>query len=81
VLAQFHLSTEDKFLNGDFGDQGETRRRHIRVQRVGLIGKEANKVGASGEADPVMKAQASYGTAKQPTHQDIGYNLERMLGK
>lgn len=61
ALAQFHLSTEDKFLNGDFVDVGEIRRRHIVVSNVGLIGKEANKVGASGEADPVVVAQASYG--------------------
>ena len=61
ALAQFHLSTEDKFLNGDFVNIGETRRRHIFAACFGLIGKEANKVGASGEADPVAVAQASYG--------------------
>lgn len=60
ALAQFHLSTEDKFLNGNFVDVGETKRRHVVVSNVGLIGKEANKVGASGEADPVAMAQASY---------------------
>jgi len=61
ALAQFHLSTEDKFLNGNFVDVGETKRRHIVVSDIGLIGKEANKVGASGEADPVAVAQKLYG--------------------
>lgn len=61
ALAQFHLSTEDKFENADYWDVGETKRRHVRVESVGLIGKEANKVGSSGEADPVVKAQAVYG--------------------
>ncbi|MGR3290395.1 MAG: hypothetical protein ACU0C9_04275 [Paracoccaceae bacterium] len=62
ALAQFHLSTEDKFENGDFWDVGETQRRHIHVDSVGLIGKEANKVGDSGQADPCVSAQAMYGS-------------------
>lgn len=52
-LAQFHLRIGDKFENGDFADVGETRRRQILVESVGLIGKESNKVGASGEVDPI----------------------------
>jgi len=52
VLAQFHLSTENKFENGGFNDTGQTLRRHILVASVGLIGKEANKVGENGEDDP-----------------------------
>lgn len=37
ALAQYHLSTEDKFENADFADSGETRRRRIVVKSVGLI--------------------------------------------
>ncbi|OUS05338.1 hypothetical protein A9Q96_12205 [Rhodobacterales bacterium 52_120_T64] len=69
ALAQFHLSTEDKFLNGDFVNVGETRRRHIVVSDLGLIGKEANKVGSSGEADPIAMAQVSYGNTEQLINQ------------
>ncbi|MBD3677970.1 MAG: hypothetical protein HUJ27_06145 [Rhodobacteraceae bacterium] len=65
ALAQFHMSTEDKFENGDFMDRGPTRRRHVFVETVGLIGKEANKVGAHGQADPVATAEAIYGIARK----------------
>ncbi len=60
ALAQFHLSTEDKFENGDFFDIGETRRRHVVAKSVGLIGKEANKVGPTGEPDPVASAEVTF---------------------
>lgn len=43
VLAQYHLSPESKFLNGDFADRGWTKRRHVQVTDVVHIGKEANK--------------------------------------
>lgn len=52
VLAQYHLSSEDKFENGEFLDQGDTKRRHILAKSSVLIGKEANKVGESGEQGP-----------------------------
>ncbi len=60
ALAQFHLSAEDKFENGDFFDTGQTKRRHVTATSIGLIGKEANKVGASGEGDPTSKAQIEF---------------------
>ncbi len=63
ALAQFHMSTEDKFENGDFKDMGVTKRRRVFVQTVSLIGKEANKVGVHGAADPVAEAQATFDTA------------------
>ena len=53
VLAQYHLSPEGKFLNGQFLDQGRTERRHVVATGLVLIGKEANRVGESGEADPI----------------------------
>ena len=56
VLAQYHLSSEDKFLNGQFRDRGRTERRHVVATGQVWIGKEANQVGESGEADPIWSA-------------------------
>jgi len=56
VLAQYHLSCEDKFENGQFLDRGRTERRHVVATGFCWIGKEANRVGESGEADPVRSA-------------------------
>lgn len=56
VLAQYHLSSEDKFLNGRFLDRGRTERRHVIATTFDWIGKEANCVGESGNADPVRTA-------------------------
>ncbi|MDQ7076830.1 MAG: hypothetical protein Q9M45_03160 [Robiginitomaculum sp.] len=52
ALANYHLHPEDKFEGGDYYDSGETRRRHVKAETVGLIGKEANHVGEGGEVDP-----------------------------
>lgn len=43
ALAQYHLHPEDKFLGGDYWDNGRTQRRHVIATGVRLIGKEANK--------------------------------------
>ena len=43
VLAQYHLRPESKFLNGDYLDRGLTRRRHVEVESIRHIGKEANR--------------------------------------
>ena len=55
-LAQYHLSCEDKFDNGRFLDRGRTERRHVIATKIIWIGKEANRVGESGETDPVYSA-------------------------
>ena len=60
ALAQYHLSPEDKFENGDFCNTGRTERRHVIATSVRLIGKEANKVGDSGEQEPATIPQAEY---------------------
>jgi hypothetical protein len=66
ALAQYHLSPEMKFENGDYDNTGKTRRRHIHVTHINLIGKESNKweeqffLGLSDEADP------TYGTTDTP---------------
>jgi hypothetical protein len=43
ALAQFHLSPESKFLNGEPFDRGRTERRHIKASAIACIGKEANR--------------------------------------
>ncbi len=56
ALAQYHLSSEDKFENGQFRDCGRTERRYIVATGFVWIGKEANMVGESGESDPIVAA-------------------------
>jgi hypothetical protein len=56
ALCQYHLSSEDKFQNGYFLDHGRTERRHVVAKGIVLIGKEANRIGESGEPDPVSPA-------------------------
>jgi hypothetical protein len=53
ALAQYHVSPEAKFENGDYLDRGRTERRHVIATEFILIGKEANRVGEHGDADPV----------------------------
>ncbi len=60
VLAQYHLSCEGKFLNGDFLDAGRTERRQIQTRKFDWIGKEANRVGDSGSSDPIVTAVAIF---------------------
>ena len=55
-MAQYHLSPESKFLNGQFCDRGRTERRHVVVTSMTLIAKEANRVGESGLGDPTIEA-------------------------
>ena len=42
VLAAYHLSPENKFLNADYFDIGATVRRHVFATEVMHIGKEAH---------------------------------------
>ncbi len=44
ALRTYHNHPEAKFLNGERGDRGPTRRRHIIARSVVHIGKEANKL-------------------------------------
>ena len=66
VLAQYHLRPESKFLNADYCDTGTTQRRHVKVQSIINIGKEANRweeqsyVGAY-EPEPELE----YGVARE----------------
>jgi hypothetical protein len=56
AFAQYHLSCEGKFANGEFRDSGRSKRRHVVATELVLIGKEANRIGESGEADPIAEA-------------------------
>src|SRR5690606_971844 len=56
ALFQYHLSPEDKFANADHFDRGRTKRRHVVAMGITLIGKEANRVGESGDAQPDSSA-------------------------
>jgi hypothetical protein len=62
VLAQYHLSCEDKFANGQFLDRGRTERRYVVAIGFVWIGKEANQVGDSGEADPIRSTVEEFAT-------------------
>jgi hypothetical protein len=55
VLAQYHLSCEDKFENAQFLDRGRTERRNVVAAGFVWIGKEANQVGETGQAHPTAK--------------------------
>ena len=59
-LAQYHLSCEDKFANGQFLDRGRTEGRHVVATSFVWIWKEANQVGESGEADPIVSAVKTF---------------------
>jgi hypothetical protein len=43
ALAQYHLSPESKFVNGEPFDIGPTQRRHVKAIAIHHIGKEANR--------------------------------------
>jgi hypothetical protein len=60
VLAQYHLSPEAKFANGQYFDRGRTERRHVVATEFEFIGKEANRVGESGDCDPITPAIAKF---------------------
>lgn len=68
VLVQYHLSPEQKFENGDHLDRGRTERRHVVATGFIWIGKEANQVGESGEADPIRSAVQEF----TPSSADAG---------
>jgi hypothetical protein len=44
--ADYHLSPESKFENGDCCDRGTTRRRHIRATGIEYIGKGGEPLGS-----------------------------------
>jgi hypothetical protein len=63
VLAQYHLRPEPKFLNADYLDKGETRRRFVKVASIEYIGKEANRWEEQSYLGIDPEAELIYGSA------------------
>ena len=63
ALAQYHLSPESKFLNGEPYDRGPTRRRHVRAITIEHIGKEANHLEEQFHLGADQEKQIEYGSA------------------
>ena len=61
ALAQYHLHPEAKVLQGGYTDRGRTRRRHVYVTVVSLIGKEANRWEEQFYLGTEAEAQVEYG--------------------
>ncbi len=61
-LADYHISPENKFENGDYHDRGRTERRHVIATKIVLMGKEANRVDDSGAGDPLASAVEVFST-------------------
>ena len=66
ALAQYHISPESKFQNGDFMDRGTTRRRHVRAMDVVHIGKEAYDWERQAHIGFSKYSQINYGVASNP---------------
>lgn len=63
ALAQYHISPESKFLNGDFLDRGTTRRRHVFVTHIQHIGKEADDWEQRAALSQTADMQVDYGVS------------------
>jgi hypothetical protein len=61
ALAQYHVSPEPKFLNGEPYDRGPTRRRHVEAIAINCIGKEANRWEEQYYLGLNIDAQTDYG--------------------
>ena len=71
ALAQYHLHPEAKFLQGGYTDQGRTKRRHVYVTVISLIGKEANRWEEQLYLGVEAEAQNEYGLAPEAKGQII----------
>jgi hypothetical protein len=63
ALAQYHLSSEEKFLNGEFLDSGVTQRRHVVADTIEHIGKEADRWEEQYYLGLDLDAQIEYGVS------------------
>jgi hypothetical protein len=63
ALAQYHLHPEAKFLDADYLDRGPTKRRHIQVTTITLIGKEADRLEEQIYLGLDPEAEIEYGPA------------------
>jgi hypothetical protein len=62
ALASYHLRPEEKFLGGEYLDRGLTVRRHVVVETIEYIGKEANRWEEQFYLGEDEEAQVEYGT-------------------
>jgi hypothetical protein len=80
AIAQYHLRSEAKFINGNYRDFGPTQRQHVEVIAIRNIGKESNHweqqyyLGADEEAE--VDYGASPGDIKK-----IANNIRRAIKK
>jgi hypothetical protein len=72
ALAQYHLSPESKFLNGDYLDQGPTIRRRVEAIAVHHIGKEANRWEEQFYLGFDEEEQIEYGVAPEESKRFFG---------
>ncbi len=63
ALAQYHLSPEMKFENGEHFDRGLTVRRHIHASSISHVGKEANRWEQQFFTGPSQDTQIEYGAS------------------
>ena len=69
ALAQYHQRPEAKFLNADYCDAGTTQRRHVKVQAIINIGKEANRWEEQSYLGIDPEAEVAYGMAPEDRKQ------------
>lgn len=77
VFARFHRHPEAKFLNGGPDDKGRTRMRHVQVESIQNIGKEANQsedqaiFGSDPEAQAIYRDLQEYERALSEVRQAL----------
>jgi hypothetical protein len=82
ALAQYHLRSETKFLNGDFCDRGRTERRHVFATQLVHIGKEANRWEEQYFLGPDDEVEIEYGVGQTADALDLSLReLCRELGE
>jgi hypothetical protein len=67
AVTQYHLRSEAKFLNGDYLDRGETKRRHAEVIAIRHIGKESNRWEEQFYLGSDEGAEIDYGLSSEDT--------------
>jgi hypothetical protein len=82
ALAQYHLRSETKFLNGEYCNRGRTERRHVVALQIVHIGKEANKWEEQYFLGPDDDAEIEYDVGQTADAPDLSLReLCRELGE
>jgi hypothetical protein len=79
ALAQYHLSAESKFLNGDHDNRGRTERRYVWATGVIHIGKEADKWEEQYFTGPDENAVIEYGV--DASEGSLDFRLQELCAK